>query len=177
VAGVDENMCREHLRRISAILNYHHGTTDPVCLMHLSFTDFISDPARCSELSHYVVNTAEDHLRMTECCLQIMNRHLRHDICDLRDPSLFNSEISDLTALVEAHVLGCLRYSCRYWIIHWIHHIRAAGSQAQTPPSLDRFCGEHLFHWIEVLALTEDMNAVRRVMPELISVMKVRFSY
>jgi hypothetical protein len=177
IVGVDDDTCGEYLRRISAVLNYQHDTTDPVRLMHLSFPDFLSDSARCSEVSFYVVNNAEDHLRMAERCLGIMNKRLRYDICDLHDPSILHSEISGFAARVNAYVAVALRYSCRFWIVHWLRHVRAAGSQAQVPLGLDLFCGQHLLHWIEVLSLTGDMNAVQRMMPDLISFTNVRASH
>jgi hypothetical protein len=177
MAGIDENTCGEYLRRLSAILNYQHDTTNPVHLMHLSFPDFLSDAGRCSELSHYVVKTAEDHLRMAERSMEIMNKHLKYDICNLQDPSLLNFEIANFTGRVDAHVSGSLRYSCTYWIIHWMHHIWSAGSQAQMPSGLNVFCGHHLVHWIEVLSLIEGIDVVQRMMSELISTMNVRFSH
>jgi hypothetical protein len=176
MAGVDEDTCIEYLRRISAILNYQHGTTDLVRLMHLSFPDFLSDARRCSDVSQYVVNTAEDHLRMTERCLAIMNKHLRYNICNLHDPSLFHSEVPGFTALVDVHVSVFLRYACRFWIVHWLRHIQDSGQQAQVPVGLDVFCTQHLLHWIEVLSLTEVMNDVLQMMIELIPVLNVRFS-
>jgi hypothetical protein len=177
MAGIDEDTCVEYLRRISAILNYQHGTTDLVRLMHLSFPDFLSDARRCSDVSQYVVNSAEDHLRMTERCLEIMNQHLRYNICNLHDPSLFHSEIPGFTALVNAHVSVFLRYACRFWMAHWLRHIQDSGSQAQVPVGLNVFCSQHLLHWIEVLSLTENMNDAPRMMLELISLVNVRFSH
>jgi hypothetical protein len=167
VAGLDEDTCREYLRRISAILNYRHDTTDPVRLMHLSFPDFLSDSVRCSELPHYVIDAAEDHLCITQNCLRIMNQYLKYDICNLRDSSVFNTKVPGFTERVDAHIPGFLRYACRFWIAHWLLHIRAAGSQAQMPLGLDVFCTQHLLHWIEILSLTKEMNAVQRAMPEL----------
>jgi hypothetical protein len=177
MAGIDEDTCVEYLRRISAILNYQHDTSDPVRLMHLSFPDFLSDAGRCSEVSQYVVNTAEDHLLMTERCLEIMNKHLQYNVCKLRDPSLFHNEVPGFAAQVDAHISGFLRYACRFWVAHWMHHIRAAGFQPREPLGLAVFCEHHLLHWIEVLSLTGDMNAVQQVMPELIFVMNVRSSH
>jgi hypothetical protein len=177
MAGVAEDICIEYLRRISALLNYQHGTTDPVRLMHLSFPDFLSDARRCSDVSQYVVNTAEDHLRITERCLEIMNKHLRYNICNLHDPSLFHNEIPDFVARVDAYISGFLRYSCRFWMAHWLRHIQDSGSQAQVPVGLDMFCRQHLLHWIEVLSLAEDISDVLRMMPGLISLVNVRFSH
>jgi hypothetical protein len=176
MAGVDQDTCHECLRRMSALLDYQHDTDEPVRLMHLSFPDFLSDPRRCSALPGYVVDVVTDHLRIVEHCLKAMNILLRYDICRIRDPSLFNAEVPDLEERLNEHVPEFLRYACRFWIMHWLEHIRTAGSQSRVPSGLDIFCAEHLLQWIEVLSLTGDMHAVQRTMPDLVSFMKVCFS-
>jgi hypothetical protein len=173
IAGVDQDACHECLRRISALLDYQHDTDEPVRLMHLSFPDFLSDPRRCSALPGYVVDVANDHLRIVEHCLKLMNYSLRYDICRVRDPSLLNSEVVDLEGRLVKYVSESLRYACRFWVVHWLEHIRTAGVQSRIPTGLETFCSQHLLHWIEVLSLTGDLDAVQRSMPELMSVMKV----
>jgi hypothetical protein len=118
---------------------------------------------------------AEKHI--TERCMFQLNKHLYFDICDIKDASLFNHEVSDLPTRVNNHVSAALRYSCRYWPSHLLEYIRAAGWQAQMPLGLDVFCAQHLLHWIELLSLTGEINAVQQMMPELISVITVRFSH
>jgi hypothetical protein len=104
------------------------------------------------------------------------NRRLRLNICDLHDPSRFNDEISDLEARLRQYVTAALRYSCRFWITHWLENISAAGAQAEIPDGLDEFCAEHLLHWIEVLSLTGNLHAVQRAIPELMLEIEVRCS-
>jgi hypothetical protein len=175
MAGIDRDSCGECLRRISAILDYQHDTDEPVRLMHLSFSDFLSDPRRCSALPGYAVDVANDHLRIMEHYLELMNRHLRYDICQIQDPSLFNSEVRNLEERMRKYIPGPLRYACRFWVTHWLEHIRAAGSQSRMPTGLEIFCAQHLLHWIEVLSLTSDMYAVQQVMADLVSTIKVCF--
>jgi hypothetical protein len=173
VAGVGEDHCRAHLRRLSAVLNYQHGSTEAVRMMHASFADFMLDPQRCSEMPSYVVDSASDHLFLTERCLAIMINELRFDICHIRDPSLLNSEVSDMHARVSKHISAALRYASRYGFVHWLEHVRAAGPQSHVPSGLNEFCNKHLLPWIESLSLTETLNDVLRVMPELLAAMKV----
>jgi hypothetical protein len=175
IAGVNGSQCREYLRHISALLNYQHKLDELVRLMHLSFPDFLSDPLRCFELSDYVVDLGGDHLRIVEHCLGLMNHLLRYDICDIRDPSLLNFEIADLKDRLNQSISASLRYACRFWVTHWLEHIRAVGSQPKVPDALEQFCSEHLFHWIEVLSLTGDLYSLQRAMPDLVSAMRVRF--
>jgi hypothetical protein len=135
--------------------------------MHASFPEFLSDPARCIQLSKYGVNYAEDHLRMTERCLEQLNSVLRYNICGIGDSSLFNAEVLDLRNRLDQHISLVVRYACRFWAIHWLAHVSAAGSACRIPQGLEKFCTEHLLHWIEVLSLTEDFDSVHGVMQEL----------
>jgi hypothetical protein len=144
--------------------------------LHQSFPDFVRQQGCLvhPNLSIHMV-VAERH--MAKHCLFQLNKHLRFDICDIKDPSLHNCDVLDLPTRLKEYVSAALRYSCRYWPSHLLEHIRAAGWQAQMPLGLDVFCAQHLLHWIEVLSLTGDMNAMHRVMPGLISIMNVSFSY
>jgi hypothetical protein len=176
IAGVDGSQCREYLRHISALLNYQHKPDEPVRLMHLSFPDFLSDSLRCFELSGYVVDPDSDHLRIVEHCLEHMNSLLRYDMCHIGDPSLLNAEVADLKDRVIRYISASLQYACRFWVTHWLEHIRAAGSRSKVPSALEEFCSEHLLHWIEVLSLTGDLYSLQQVMPDLISAVKVSCS-
>jgi hypothetical protein len=148
------------------------GTVRP---LHQSFPDFVRRKAGLVH-TQLVINSTVAEKHMAEWCFGQLNKHLRCDICDIKDASLFNSEVPDLPNRLKQRVSAALRYSCRYWLIHWLEYIRAAGSQAQVPLGLDAFCKQHLLHWVEVLSLTGDMNVVQRIMPELISAANVRFS-
>jgi hypothetical protein len=102
-----------------------------------------------------------------------MNSGLHFDMCDIRDPSLFNSEVQDLQERLERYISESLRYSCKFWAVHFLEYIRGAGSRCQVPLGLDVFCDKHLLHWIEVLSLIESLDAVQSIMLELSAVMKV----
>jgi hypothetical protein len=141
--------------------------------MHLSFPDFLSDPRRCSALSGYVLDVANDQLRIVECCLELMNDVLRYDICRIQDPSLLNTEVVDLEGRLIEHVSESLRYACRFWVTHWLELIRTAGTQSRIPIGLHDFCAQHLLHWIEVLSLTSNLYVVQRTMLDLMSVTNV----
>jgi hypothetical protein len=144
--------------------------------LHQSFPDFVRQQGGLvhPNLSIHIV-VAERH--MAKHCLCQMNKRLRFDICDIKDPSLSNWEVLDPPTRLKEHVSEALHYSCRHWPSHLLEHIRAAGWQAQMPIGMDVFCAQHLLHWIEVLSLTGDMDAIHRVMPGLMSIMKVRSYY
>jgi hypothetical protein len=143
--------------------------------LHQSFPDFVRHQGGVVHFK-LVMDAALAHKHMTERCLSQLNKLLHYNMCNLTDASLFNHEVADLLTQVNEHISAALRYSCRYWISHWLDHSRAAGLQAQVPRGLDELCEQHLLHWIEVLSLVGDTEAVQRVMPELISIIKVRLS-
>jgi hypothetical protein len=143
--------------------------------LHQSFPDFVQQQGNVVH-SKLAMDVGLAHKTIFHHCLSQLNKLLHFDMCNIKDPSLFNHEVSDLPTRLKEHVSAALRYSCRYWPTHCLEHLRAAGSHAQVPLSLSAFCEQHLLHWIEVLSLIDDMNAVQRAMPELISLMTVRFS-
>jgi hypothetical protein len=173
LANLKESKCAEFLQRISSVLNYQPGSTEPVRLVHVSFPDFLSDPARCIQLSEYGIDFAEDHLRITEHCLEQLNNILRYNICRLEDPSLFNAEVHNLKTRLDQYISLVVRYACRFWVAHWLAHVRAAGPACRIPQGLETFCNEHLLHWIEVLSLTGDFYAVQGSMHEVIKAFEV----
>jgi hypothetical protein len=143
--------------------------------LHQSFPDFVRQQGNIVHDKLTMDNTLA-HKNVAQRCFFQLHKLLHFDMCDIKDASLFNHEVSDLPNRLSKYVPAALRYSCRYWPSHLLEHIQAAGSQAQVPLGLAAFCEQHLLHWIEVLSLTQDMNAVQRAMPELISAMNVRFS-
>jgi hypothetical protein len=171
---MDKDELDRYLSPLCSVLQLPDAS-DPdgvVRALHQSFPDFVREQGG---LVHpkLTIDATVTELHLTERCMVQLNKRLHFNMCGLDDPSLFNDEISDLEARLRQYLTAALRYSCRFWITHWLAHIRAAGSQAQLPHGLDDFCAEHLLHWIEVLSLTKDLPAVQKAMPALISEVEV----
>jgi WD40 repeat protein len=137
-----------------------------VRVMHQSFPDFVRQKGDLvhSEMTIHAI-IGEKHL--AERCMFQLNKYLHVDMCHVRNPSLFNHEILDLETRLRQYVTAALRYSCRFWIAHWLKHIRAAGPRAQVPDGLHDFCAEHILHWIEVVSLTGNLHAVHQAILDL----------
>jgi hypothetical protein len=141
--------------------------------LHQSFPDFVCHKGSLIHPEMVIhVTVAEKHL--AEYSMSQLNKLLHFNICRLHDPSLFNDEISDLEIRLRQYVTAALVYSCRFWITHWLEHIRAAGTRAQVLDGLNDFCAEHLLHWIEVLSLTKNLYNVQRAMAGLMLEIVVR---
>jgi hypothetical protein len=130
----------------------------PVRLFHPSFPDFITNKERCID-HRFLVSRSEGHVRLATRCLEVMNGGLQQDICDIRDPSLENSEVVDLEERLACRVPFELRYACQYWHIH----LQYAGvfSDSDLLAALDMFCTRHLLHWVELLSLLNKLPSAR----------------
>jgi hypothetical protein len=175
---IDLNDLSSYLSPLHSVLQVSDDTSADGVIrpLHQSFPDFVRHQGKIVH-SKLTMDDTLAHKNVAERCFYQLNKLLHFNMCDVNNASLFNRQVLDLQTRLSEHVSAALRYSCRYWPSHLLQHIRVAGSQAQVPVGLAAFCEQHLLHWIEVLSLTEDMNAVHRVMPELISVMMVRFSH
>jgi hypothetical protein len=167
--GIEEDDCRAIVRSLTSVLLYDRELAGPIRPIHLSFSDFLLDRNRSTDA--YVVDKSVHHLRIAERCLQIMNKRLQMDICDIRDSSLFNSEVTDLEQRLSNFVPPYLRYSCRYWHVH----LEMATTLPDTVAAcLDEFCRKHLLHWIEVLSLLEELPVVLPSLPSFLAYLHVR---
>jgi hypothetical protein len=146
LAGEDK-LTEAILPLLSAVLLVDEAA--PVRLFHPSFPDFIADEERCMD-QRFLVTHSEGHLRLAIRCLEIMNTGLREDICNIRNPSLANREVTDLEQRLERVAPSELRYACNHWHVH----LRLAGpTSSSLIVQLETFCSLHLLHWIELLSL------------------------
>jgi hypothetical protein len=141
--------------------------------LHQSFPDFVREQGGLV-YPKLTIDATVAELHFTERCMVQLNKLLHLNMCRLDNASLFNNDISDLEIRLRQYLTMALRYSCRFWITHWLAHIRAAGSQAQLPHGLDDFCAEHLLHWIEVTSLTKSLHAAQGGTTELMLEIEVR---
>jgi hypothetical protein len=164
-----------YLSRLSSVLVVPDTTSlnEMIRPLHQSFPDFVRQQG---DVVHpaLTIHVHLAHKNVVECCLRQLNKLLHFNMCQIQVPSLLNNEVPDLENRLREYVTAALRYSCRFWGIHCLEHIRAAGTQAEIPDGLNDFCAAHLLHWIEVLSCIGDLYTVQRAMLELVSVAKVR---
>jgi WD40 repeat protein len=136
---------------VGSLLSLLADSNSGVRVFHPSFSDFAIDTARCTDPRLCVTPTV-DHGAIAFRCLILMNRHLRYDICSIRDPTIANKDVQYLDAALHENVSVALRYAASFWCIH----LAASGApDSLLLDALDEFCQKHLFHWLEVLSLVE----------------------
>jgi hypothetical protein len=169
LAGISKDVTEIILQRLSSILMVQRDA--PIRLYHPSFTDFITDLERCSGDTHkFVVIPSEVHTYLAHQCLEIMNGHLRRDICDIKDPSLLNCEVPDLENRLALAAPCQLRYTCRFWLAHL--HLCGKPSEGVLD-QLALFTKKNLLHWVELLSLMGEVFVVQRSVLPLIAYLRV----
>jgi hypothetical protein len=140
-------------------------SNEPVRIFHPSFPDFIVNPRRCDD-PRFLVSREEHHLRLARGCLALLNKNLRYNMANLSDPDVANSEVEDLNGRVwrcishqnddnGSSLPQTLFYAARYWTIHIV--ASSTTDSEELLGSLDRFCHDHLFHWLELLSIIQSV--------------------
>jgi hypothetical protein len=153
--GIKKEDCQAIVRSLASVILHDHAFEESIRPIHLSFSDFLLDCDRSTDA--YAVDVSAHHLRLAERCLRIMNECLRKDICEIRDPSLFNTEVTDLDQRLDCYVPPQLRYACRFWHVHFE---LVSTVSAGVASYLEEFCQKHLLHWLELLSLLGELPVV-----------------
>ncbi len=120
---------------VAALLRPHHP----------SFSDFLLDKERCSDLDFWVDET-QAHRTLAEECLQLMSKRLGQNICGIGAPGtpVANIDTSRITQVLPLEV----KYACLYWI----QHLQKSNASLDDNDQVHQFLRLHLLHWLEALA-------------------------
>jgi hypothetical protein len=138
---------------LHSIIILPENDTQTIRLLHPSFFDFITNPLRCQN-PKFVVDTKTQHTFLARSCLQAMT-NLRRDICGIKNPSVLNSEVDDLSARIETGILPHVQYACR----HWASHLAQAIFSDNVVNLMEEFCTKKLLNWLEVCSLLGELRS------------------
>ncbi|KAG8984013.1 hypothetical protein FRB90_005624, partial [Tulasnella sp. 427] len=127
-------------------------------LMHTSIRDFLSNDCRKDE--PYFVDLSAAHRELARNCIQLMERDLRKNICNLTDLSLPNSH-PDVQDAVTQHVPAGLIYCCRAWALHLTEGGRRNCPEdpiAMKTNVFMTFSMRRILQWVEVMSLTARLH-------------------
>ena len=145
------------LRSLHSLLLVPDNAEDPIVTFHKSFPDFLTDPKRCED-ERFLVEPATHHAEILLSCLNLMKGKLKKNICKL-DYHAVLSEVEDLPALRKAHIGDTLEYACCFWTKHLLEIPGDSPRVKELQKEIDEFFTTRLPYWIEVLALTENLDA------------------
>jgi hypothetical protein len=143
---------------VRALLNSLHSVLDiplvndaPVRLFHLSFRDFLVDPAKRTK-NEFWIDEAKYHKTLAERCIQLMGQCLKQDICGLKMPGKLRSEVNQ--QIINANLSPALQYACQYWV----HHLKESKHNIEDDDFVHTFLTSHLLHWLEALSLLGSLS-------------------
>ncbi|KAJ5337516.1 uncharacterized protein N7506_005538 [Penicillium brevicompactum] len=149
--GISLDVIEDQLDLLHSVLSVPSDPNTPVQLLHLSFHDFLIDPAKARKQDQYPfwVDERLKHEQLALQCLHLLSTDdtLKRDVCGLRLPGRPRSEIDQ--KVINARIQPEVQYACQYWVYHW----KESGTKIRDGDPVDRFLTCHLLHWFEALSL------------------------
>ncbi|KAF3914547.1 hypothetical protein ABW20_dc0104170 [Dactylellina cionopaga] len=141
LTGIELETIRYRLRPFHSILVVPNHPDIPIKTFHLSFRDYLLDPAQNSR-NPFSVDEKEAHGKIASECITLMSKKLKTNICDLPSPGSSVSEI-------DQRLPQDLGYACQ----HWVHHLRRSQYGICDDGPVHEFLQEHLIHWLEATSI------------------------
>ena len=161
--GLDVDDVSPCLSSIHSVLILQEDINCPVQPFHKSFTDFIIDPERCTNLRFHI-SPSYHHSQLLVSCLDLMGRMLEKNMCKLPD-GVANSDVDDLKERIEEYIDPTLQYACRSWHAHLFGGRSTSVNTPEITSALHRFMENKFLFWLEVLsvlgAVTSAVDAMR----------------
>jgi len=151
VPSVSTAICSLH-----SLLLVPESIEDPIRAFHKSFPDFLMDPVRCKD-KWFFVEPAVHHTEILLSCLSLMGESLKRNICNLDDYTVL-SEVKDLPTCQKDHIGDALEYACQFWAKHLLMVPGSGSHVGRIQKAIEKFFTTHLLYWIEVLALTGNLD-------------------
>jgi len=152
----------------------------PLCPYHISFSEFICSPTRCTE-SLLCIPPVIGHELLGTACVRKMERSLDRDICNLIKhgeplPRIENYSLG----MIDQSMGATLQYACLHGLDTHFRQVMACTDPVQWPDEkpvakLAKFCKQHLLCWVEVRAILGEgsLDALIRTLHQLTRTMPV----
>jgi hypothetical protein len=159
------------LAQLSAVLLVHGD--EPVRIFHPSFSDFLLDRSRCTDLRLHF-DTHRHHSVLAHRSISLLNDVLHNDILEAGlDPLCNNAAIPHLNHLIEQRMSIILQYAVRFWIVHFVQ----SSLDDDLMKALDIFCHLHLLHWLECISYLREVDAALLNLVAITACLDVRIFY
>lgn len=141
---------------------------DPVRLLHLSFRDFLLDPAKRGR-NWFWINEKHANEILVQNCIRRMRECLKRDILSSETDGKSLSE-RDLESTHKA-LPADLQYACR----QWVYHLEQGDSLHCEIELLHEFLTLNFLYWLEVLAILRVTSECLKMIGTLQNIVKSRY--
>jgi hypothetical protein len=152
---------------LHSVLNVPKLPSQPIRLLHLSFRDFLVDPARRDD--QFWIDEKQVHKQLASHCLRVLVDSLKTDICKVTAPGTPASSISEVE--VNTHISPELQYACRFWV----YHLHESLPAALDTTGIWHFLSTHFLQWLEALSWMCRLSESIPMIKSLQSIIPVRF--
>ncbi|CAG8606725.1 16257_t:CDS:10, partial [Acaulospora colombiana] len=147
--GVDIRMVKMLVDKLNVLLYRDTEADGGIRVRHLSVIEFLTGSDCPLEMG---IDVKKIHRLVGLSCLNIMNRQLRFNICDLESSYISNKYITDLKDRIDKNLSDVLQYSCVYWSNHICYSPDTM--EVQTYEALEIFFNNpNILYWTEALSL------------------------
>jgi hypothetical protein len=159
------------LRSLHSVLRVPSNADYPVRLFHLSFRDFLVDPARRATNPFYV-DEKKTHKRIASSCLRFMNfsGYLKENICNLKMPGALRIDVNAKT------IDTCLPADIRYACLYWVYHLKQSNTCITDGDQVHLFLKHHFLHWLEGLSFMGKISESISMINTLQELLEVGYS-
>jgi hypothetical protein len=147
------------LSSLHSLLLVPEGIEDSIRVFHKSFPDFLMDPKRCQD-TRFFVDPPVHHTEILLSCLDLMDKRLKRNICNLDNHAVLDSDVNDLSARRKEHIGDALEYACQFWTKHLVKSPSSGPDVGRVQKAIDKFFTTHLPFWIEVLTIMRTLMSV-----------------
>lgn len=129
--------CLHTIRHLGTVLQW--AEDKPICIIHPSFADFITEKRRCASDAWFIDRPAH-HLRVAKLCIARLGKILKKN--------MFGLKLS--TSAWKAEPSEDVVYSAQHWVDHLCKSVTRNEGVAEEINVLLR---SHFLHWIEVMTV------------------------
>jgi len=173
--GIPPTSITRTLNRLHAVLDIPRETDSPIRPFHLSFRDFLVDPAK-QGINEFWIDDRKVHKSLATICIQRLGSSLRREICNLKRPGKARIEVD--TKDIDTCLPAYIQYVCRYWV----SHLEQGKERIRDGGQVHEFFKCHFLHWLEAPSLmgtiSEAVATIRtlRILAEVRNLKKLYFA-
>jgi len=136
------------VRRLASLLVNTHDVDLPIFPFHTSFADFLRD---AKQHHKYIIDIDQANHNLAVGSLEVMERELQFNICQIPTSYKANKDIENLDVLIKDNISHHLLYASRFWAQH-ISCLTAVDDA--TSLKLQCLLSSRFLEWLEVMSVT-----------------------
>jgi hypothetical protein len=154
---------RSVLNGISVVLSPYSDEHSGIQFSHLSFPEFLWQEKIGG------LNPKEAEIYLAGCCMLVLKRELKFNICHLTSSHYSNSHYP-MESLIQTYVSPALQYASVYWEAHLL---QTSVLSDQLLEEIELFLLYHLLQWLELMSILQLTEKTSQMLQTLVPLLQV----